>query len=261
MAELVLSLRDRELSRIPVTHAKLTVGRDATCDVVIDNAGVSRNHAVVLYMDDEFRVRDMDSQNGITVNGRPVKDCVIRYGDVIGIGKFEVKLLETFEDIQIESGTKEKHKAAPRNVMGTMQMSAVAVAGLRDQITAKQAGRKVEPANGAAKAKPAGNGQATTSRERKRTPALKPQRERAEQAAGDEQPARAERAQRPERAQKPERAARPEPSMPPVRAPAMMAHAGALSDPPALPQNPMLKPLAIGVAVLAVLVLAALILL
>src|ERR1044071_4055894 len=101
MAELVLSLRDRELSRIPITHAKLTVGRDAACDVVIDNAGVSRNHAVILYMDDEFRVRDMDSQNGITVNGRQVKDAVLRYGDVIGIGKFEMKLLETFEEIQI----------------------------------------------------------------------------------------------------------------------------------------------------------------
>jgi pSer/pThr/pTyr-binding forkhead associated (FHA) protein len=73
MAELVLSLRDRELSRTPITHAKLIVGRDAGCDVVIDNAGVSRNHAIVLYMDDEFRVRDMDSQNGVTVNGKRVK--------------------------------------------------------------------------------------------------------------------------------------------------------------------------------------------
>ena len=237
MAELVLSLRDRELSRTPITHAKLTVGRDATCDVVIDNAGVSRNHAVVLYMDDEFRVRDMDSQNGITVNGKPVKDCVLRYGDVIGIGKFEVKLLETFADITIEAGAKEK-SAVPRSVMGTMQMSASAVAGLRDQIAAKQAGRKVEPAaNGAAKAKPAaGNGASPQARERKKTPGPKPARERAAQ------PERAERAER----AAPERAA---------------ARAPEVSDPPAVPTNAMFKPLAIGVAVLAVAVIAALILL
>jgi pSer/pThr/pTyr-binding forkhead associated (FHA) protein len=246
MAELVLSLRDRELSRTPITHAKLTVGRDATCDVVIDNAGVSRTHAVVLYMDDEFRVRDMDSQNGITVNGKPIKDCVLKYGDVVGIGKFEMKLLETFEEHTIEAGPRERRVAAPRNVMGTMQMSAVAVAGLRDQITAKQAGRKVEPANGAAGAQraraaaPATNGQA---REPKKTPSPKPR----------------ERSAEPERAARPERvAARPERAPQPERA---MAREPDFSAPPQPPTNALMKPLAIGVAVLAVLVIAALILL
>jgi pSer/pThr/pTyr-binding forkhead associated (FHA) protein len=255
MAELVLSLRDRELSRTPITHAKLTVGRDATCDVVIDNAGVSRTHAVVLYMDDEFRVRDMDSQNGITLNGKPIKDCVLKYGDVVGIGKFEMKLLETFEEHTIEAGPKERRVAAPRNVMGTMQMSAVAVAGLRDQITAKQAGRKVEPANGAApraKAHAAvANGQA---REPKKTPAPKPR----ERSAEPERAARPERvAARPERAAQPERAA-PARAAQPERA---MAREPDFSPPPQPPTNPLMKPLAIGVAVLAVLVIAALILL
>jgi pSer/pThr/pTyr-binding forkhead associated (FHA) protein len=246
MAELVLSLRDRELSRTPVTHAKLIVGRDATCDVVIDNAGVSRNHAVLLYMNDEFRVRDMDSQNGITVNGKPVKDCVLRYGDVIGIGKFEMKLLETFEEITIEAGAKSR-VTAPRNVMGTMQMSAVAVAGLRDQIAAKQAGRKVEPAtNGAAgapKARAGGASPSAQARDHKKTPAAKP-RERIVPPS--------ERAPQPERAARPERAAQPE------RAAALEPQ---ISAPPPPPTNAMLKPLAIGVAVLAVLVIAALILL
>ncbi|HMI89832.1 MAG TPA: FHA domain-containing protein, partial [Polyangiales bacterium] len=218
MAELVLSLRDRELSRTPITHAKLSVGRDATCDLVIDNAGVSRTHAIVLYLNDEFRVRDMDSQNGITVNGKPVKDCVLKYGDVIGIGKFEMKLLETFEEITIESGAKEPRFVAPRNVMGTMQMSAVAVAGLRDQITAKQAGRKVEPSANGAVAKPkaagaAANGQA---RDHKKTPAAKPR----ERIVDPDRAGQSERAAQPERAARPERAAQPERRAQAERAPA-----------------------------------------
>jgi hypothetical protein len=249
MAELVLSLRDRELSRTPITHAKLSVGRDTTCDVVIDNAGVSRTHAVILYDNDEFRVRDMDSQNGITVNGKPVKHAQLKYGDVIGIGKFEIKLLETFEEITIEAGSRER-QLAPRNVMGTMQMNAVAVAGLRDQIAAKQAQRKVEPANGApkAKAKPAANGQAEGQpRERKKTPAVKPVRERAAQ------PERVEREAQPERAAQSERAATERPTKP------EQAAAPDASLAPVPPTNPMVKPLAIGVAVLAALVVAALI--
>ena len=220
MAEIVLSLRDRELSRTQLTHTRFTMGRDASCDVVIDNAGVSRNHAIIVYLDNEFRVRDNDSQNGITVNGKPVKDCVIEYGDVIGIGKFELRLIETPDDFEreLEAGSAKKEVAAPRNVMGTMQMNASAVAGLRDQIAAQKAAvKRSEHANGAGP-KP---------RAAKPTPA-------AERAPGQKPAARAP---------KKERAPTP---------PAAAARPVAASAAPMPPTNAMLKPIAIGVAVAVV---------
>ncbi len=97
MAELVLRLRERELSRFPILHTRVTLGRDQESDVVIDNVSVSRTHAVLIYVDNHFRVRD-NSANGLTVNGNAVKDAVLNYGDVIGIGKFEVVLQKTADE-------------------------------------------------------------------------------------------------------------------------------------------------------------------
>lgn len=239
-AELVLSLRERELSRTPITHTKLTVGREANCDVVIDNAGVSRNHAIIVYLDNAFRVRDNDSQNGITVNGKPVKDCELTYGDVIGIGKFELKLLETPDDFEreLESGSAQKQVKAPRNVMGTMQMNAVAVAGLRDQIAAQKAAGK-QQVNGA-----------PTKHKGVKPGAAKAQGDKpaAERPTGQKAAAPKPAAQKPPQK---ERAPAPAP------APAVTAARPAdVSAPPKPPTNPMMKPIAIGVAVAVVLAVA-----
>lgn len=95
MAELVLRLRDRELQRTPILHTRITLGRDAASDLVIDNVSVSRTHAVLIYVDNHFRIRDSDSQAGLLVNGKGTKDCVLNYGDVISIGKFEVVLQDS----------------------------------------------------------------------------------------------------------------------------------------------------------------------
>jgi pSer/pThr/pTyr-binding forkhead associated (FHA) protein len=154
MAELLLTLREREISRVPVTHTRVIIGRDATCDVVIDNAGVSRNHAVVVFVEGEFRVRDTESQNGITVNGKRVAEATLEYGDVIGIGKFELKLRETEDEVELESGTAVKSNA-PRSVMATMQMDGAAAARMRDEILAKQKAKGGKRAGVEAKA-PAG---------------------------------------------------------------------------------------------------------
>jgi len=104
MAELLLRLRDRELSRTPIRNTRLTLGRDLVSDVVIDNAGVSRTHAILIYVDEHFRIRD-GSQSGLTVNGKTVKDAVLSYGDVIGIGKFEIVLRETADALPLQAGS------------------------------------------------------------------------------------------------------------------------------------------------------------
>lgn len=152
MAELLLKLRDREISRTPIKHMRIVIGRDATCDVVIDNAGVSRNHAVVLFDEGEFRIRDTESQNGITVNGKRVNETTLNYGDVIGVGKFELQLIETADEVELMAGTAAKAEK-PRNVMSTMQMDSAAAARMRDEIlAAKKKTSRAKPADPAAAA-------------------------------------------------------------------------------------------------------------
>lgn len=153
MAELLLKLRDREISRTAIRHTRTVIGREASCDLVIDNAGISRNHAVLIFEEGEFRIRDTESQNGLTVNGKRVGDATLNYGDVIGIGKFELHLLDSPDEIEMRPGTAVKSDK-PRNVMATMQMDSAAAARMRDEILAakKKAARpeRARPADSAA---------------------------------------------------------------------------------------------------------------
>lgn len=51
----------------------IVIGRDARCDLSIDDAELSRRHCeVALLGDGRYRVTDLGSQNGTRVNGRPV---------------------------------------------------------------------------------------------------------------------------------------------------------------------------------------------
>lgn len=88
--ELIVKLKDRELSRVPILRRVTKVGRDADNDVVIDNIGVSRYHATVEYDGDRFVVKDAGSENGIFVNGQLIGRHRLNNGDEVQVGKFTV---------------------------------------------------------------------------------------------------------------------------------------------------------------------------
>jgi len=144
MAELVLRLRDREMARVGIVKTRMTVGRDADSDLVIDNAAVSRTHVFVSYTPAGYRVEDNESQNGIVLNGKRVRKAPLDYGDVIAIGKFEIELVQSWHE-PMETGG-QPSKAPAKNIMSTMQMDAASVAKLRDEAMARIAAQKGLPA-------------------------------------------------------------------------------------------------------------------
>ena len=69
------------------------VGRDPTCDLVLNDPKSSRRHAVVESAPDGLVIRDTGSANGISVNGRKTERSALRAGDVFRIGDVEVTVL------------------------------------------------------------------------------------------------------------------------------------------------------------------------
>jgi ABC-type multidrug transport system fused ATPase/permease subunit len=72
---------------------RLVVGRDPSLDLVLDDAKVSRRHAVITCEGDTVEVRDTGSRNGTKVNGEAVRTAQVGEGDRIGIGRWEIVVL------------------------------------------------------------------------------------------------------------------------------------------------------------------------
>jgi FHA domain len=89
-----------ELIRIdgerPVTHVlsrRTRIGRATGCEVQIDSGSVSRHHALILVGPRESVIEDLNSTNGVLVNGRKVSRQVLCDGDAVTIGETQFRYL------------------------------------------------------------------------------------------------------------------------------------------------------------------------
>lgn len=73
------------------------VGRDPSCDLVLNDPKSSRRHAVVESGPDGLVIRDTGSANGISVNGKKTERSALKTGDVFRIGDVEVTILGEHE--------------------------------------------------------------------------------------------------------------------------------------------------------------------
>jgi len=69
----------------------VTIGRLPECDVVVDDAGASRQHARIRRTESGFVLTDLGSTNGTMVNGEPIQEHVLEHGDRITIGETELE--------------------------------------------------------------------------------------------------------------------------------------------------------------------------
>jgi chromosome segregation ATPase len=89
-----------ELIRIdgerPMTHVlarRTRIGRAAGCELQIDSGSVSRHHALVVVGPREAVIEDLNSTNGVLVNGRKVTRQALCDGDAITIGETQFRYL------------------------------------------------------------------------------------------------------------------------------------------------------------------------
>jgi HD-GYP domain-containing protein (c-di-GMP phosphodiesterase class II) len=80
-----------------------TVGRDATCAIVLDDPKISRVHGSFLHREGQLHFVDNHSTNGSFLNGQKISDVAIRLGDVLRLGSNEFVLFaaDDFRTINI----------------------------------------------------------------------------------------------------------------------------------------------------------------
>ncbi len=91
MAKLVLSLNGAIQGEFELDQERFTIGRKPENDIQIDNLAVSGKHSMIITILDDSFLEDLGSTNGTYVNGKLVKKHALKDGDVIAIGKHELK--------------------------------------------------------------------------------------------------------------------------------------------------------------------------
>lgn len=74
----------------------LTFGRSPEADICITDPKVSKIHAEIRPWDNDHVIKDMNSRNGMLINGVRTDIAVLRLGDVIKIGGHEFAVVKDY---------------------------------------------------------------------------------------------------------------------------------------------------------------------
>jgi chromosome segregation ATPase len=77
-----------------ISHAlgrRTRIGRAPGCELHIDSTSVSRHHALILAGTREAIIEDLNSTNGVILNGRKVTRQVLNDGDILTIGDIQFR--------------------------------------------------------------------------------------------------------------------------------------------------------------------------
>jgi chromosome segregation ATPase len=87
--ELIRIDGDRSISH--TLGRRTRIGRAPGCELHIDSSSVSRHHALILAGTREAIIEDLNSTNGVILNGRKVTRQVLNDGDIVTIGDIQFR--------------------------------------------------------------------------------------------------------------------------------------------------------------------------
>jgi pSer/pThr/pTyr-binding forkhead associated (FHA) protein len=83
-----------EVVLMPVHAEVVRVGRSPANDIVLDDASVSRRHALLTLRGERTVILDDRSLNGIQVNGTRVSEAALKDGDIVLLGHVTLRYVE-----------------------------------------------------------------------------------------------------------------------------------------------------------------------
>ncbi len=115
----------------------VTIGRDAECDIVINNLGTSRVHAEIERIGKLFFLRDKQSKTGTFIKGQRIYEHVLNSGDEIFLAKHTLyfqKMSSKLSKLATKSEKKNiKNKKATKSFKAMATTMAIDVSGLAQQ--------------------------------------------------------------------------------------------------------------------------------
>ncbi|MFI6824978.1 FHA domain-containing protein [Micromonospora sp. NPDC050187] len=135
-------------ARFRLRPGLLVIGRASTVDIVVDDAHLSRRHAVVRSEGDMVTLNDLGSTNGTWLNDRRIFDVQpLTDGDVIRLGRTELRFFDPgvalTDPVGLSFGVMRRHQRAtlPLPVAGPPSLPAGGPPVLRAPAQAVDGGR------------------------------------------------------------------------------------------------------------------------
>jgi pSer/pThr/pTyr-binding forkhead associated (FHA) protein len=95
---LLIAMKGDHVIKCPLSKSIVTIGRGRFNDIQIRTRCVSRSHARIMTNDSDAIIEDMNSKNGITVNGHSVQLRQLRNGDIVEVDKILFKFVDLIAD-------------------------------------------------------------------------------------------------------------------------------------------------------------------
>lgn len=70
---------------------KILIGRDSSCNLILDSVFISRKHCQIIYEDDKYYLIDLTSTNGTLINGKTINQKTeLNTNDNIKLGHINI---------------------------------------------------------------------------------------------------------------------------------------------------------------------------
>jgi uncharacterized RDD family membrane protein YckC len=126
-----------------IVDNEVHMGRELDNTLRLPDPSISRHHCVLRKVGGGYEIQDLQSSNGVLVNGNRVQSSPLRNGDRITLGQIQL----TFQDPLSEVGATVavSREEAPQPPLGTVRMSADELAAIH---TGKPPAGEAQPSTG-----------------------------------------------------------------------------------------------------------------
>lgn len=101
-------------TRFPIRRGETILGRSPYCSIVISDDLVSREHCSLRLSPEGLTIADLNSTNGVTVNGVLVRGVqMLKAGDVLGVGTAQLEVMVIDAALRATANATQNKKQPP----------------------------------------------------------------------------------------------------------------------------------------------------
>ena len=102
MAKLVLSSGGAVVDQCFLDDGRVTIGRGAGNRIVVDDPSVADMFAVISVVGHDYILELVDARQSVAVNGTPTKRRILQHNDVVELGAFHLRYVDTKASSEID---------------------------------------------------------------------------------------------------------------------------------------------------------------